>query len=510
LSGSGEAKIRAQVVVLVLVGTLLAGATAAAGLQLWQSHEDAQASVQQRAQSGAQLVAANVEWVIETARQVLKRVDDSLPEVRPGLSEDAAARLATAVSTIPGDPKVYVVDADGETVLTTDPEYRAVDIRDREYFVAASRVEAFWVSSLLVSRINGSQIFTISRRLEREGQFAGVVILSLTSEFLERVWKNLRLDLKSTVGLFREDGWLVSRFPLPEGPMDLSGYVLFTDYLPASSQGAYEALSPADGEHRYVGYQRVEGTSLIALTSVAIGPAMAAFWSEARWRLGLGIPVLLLLIGILLWIARLLRNEERQRAQLAAALERNTLLLRDVHHRVKNNLASAIGLVNASAIDGAAKRNLADRLSAMADVYASTYEDGDHFESVDAAVYIPRIIDNVAAGFGSPVKLEYDLASVSVSGDKAMPLALIVNEVVTNALKYAFSDGKDGVIQVTLREEAGEACLTIADDGTGYDQDGVRTGMGSRLLGAFTSQLNGRIEVMSNRGTMVQVKFPVP
>lgn len=490
------------------MGALLAGATAVAGLQLWQSHQDAQAAVRQRAQSGAQLVSANVEWVIETARQVLRRVDDSLSEVRPGLSKDAEARLAAAVSTIPGDPKVYVVDADGETVLTTDPDYRAADIRDREYFVAAARGELFWVSSLLISRIDGSQIFTISRRLERDRQFAGVVILSFTSEFLERVWRNLRLDAKSTVGLFREDGWLVSRYPLPDGPMDLRGYVLFTEHLPASSEGTYEALSPADGEHRYVGYQRVEGTSLIALASVAIEPAMASFWSQARWRLGLGGPVLLLLIGILLWIARLLRNEDRQREQLAAALERNTLLLRDVHHRVKNNLASAIGLVHASAIEGEAKRNLADRLSAMADVYASTYEDGDHFETVDAAAYIPRIVDKVAAGFGSPARLEYDLASVSVSGDKAMPLALIVNEVVTNALKYAFPGGKAGVIHVTLRQEAGNASLTIADNGTGFDQDGVTTGMGSRLLRAFARQLNGQIEIKSNNGTMVQVTFP--
>lgn len=70
--------IRAQVVILILVGTLLAGATAAGGLQLWQSHQDAHTTVRQRPQSGAQVVSANVEWVVETARQMLKRVDDSL------------------------------------------------------------------------------------------------------------------------------------------------------------------------------------------------------------------------------------------------------------------------------------------------------------------------------------------------------------------------------------------------------------------------------------------------
>lgn len=490
---------------------MLAAATAAGGLQLWQSHQDAQASVRQRAQSGAQVVAANVEWVVETARQVLKRVDDSLPDVGPGLHDDATEKLAEAVSSIPGDPKVYVVDENAETIMTTDPEYRNVDIQDREYFLAAAKGEPFWVSSLLVSRLNGRQIFTISHRMEREGQFAGVVILSLTSEFLERVWRNLRLDQRSTVGLFREDGWLVTRYPQPEGPMDLSGYVLFTDYLPASSEGVYEAISPADSEHRYVGYQRVEGTPLIALASIAIEPAMTSFWAQARWRLGLGGPVLLLLIGILAWIAHLLRREEHQREQLAAALERNTMLLRDVHHRVKNNLASVIGLINASAIDSEAKRNLAGRISAMADVYVSTYQDGDHFEVVDVATYIPRIIDNVSAGFGNPVRIEYDLASVPVSGDKAMPIALIVNEIVTNALKYAFTqDAKDGKIRVSLRQDGDQATLTIADNGSGFDQSSVSKGMGSRLLKAFATQLSGEIGVSSDRGTEVRVKFPAP
>jgi two-component system, sensor histidine kinase PdtaS len=129
---------------------------------------------------------------------------------------------------------------------------------------------------------------------------------------------------------------------------------------------------------------------------------------------------------------------------------------------------------------------------------------------VDAATYIPRIIGNVSAGFGSPARIHYDLASVLVSGDKAMPLALIVNEVVTNALKYAFAEGQDGLIQVSLREDAGEAILTISDNGSGFDPETVKKGMGSRLLKAFATQLNGQIDVRSDPGTVVEVRFPTP
>jgi len=475
--------------------------------QLYQSYADAENDVRLEAQSGARVVAANVEWMVETARQVLRRVDDSIDDPEDALPSDAAGRLAEAVASIPGRPKVYVVDAAGQTLLTTDPEYKSASITDREYFQRAKAGEALWVSSLLVSRQNGEQIFTISKRMERNGRFAGVVILSFTSSLLEKVWSSLALDPQSTVGLFRDDGWLVSRFPLPDGPQDLSKYVLFTDYLPASPEGTYPATSPTDGVRRLVAYQRVPGTTLIALSSMALEPAMANFQSQIAGRVAVGVPVVLLLFVIVGWIARLLRIEDRQKRALAAAVERNNLLLREIHHRVKNHLTGVIGLINVSTIIPEEKKSLTERIGAMVSAYTSTYEQGDHFDGLDASEYIPRIVDDLAKGYGGTVEVSYDLDQVIVDGNKAMALALVVNEVVTNAFKYAFMPGETGRLDISLKAKGEMAVLTIRDSGQGYDIDTARKGTGSRLVRGFAGQLEGEIEVIRDGGTVFVLTF---
>lgn len=475
--------------------------------QLYQSSADAENGIRLEAQSGARIVAANVEWVMETARQVLRRVDDSIDDPEDALPGDAAGKLAEAVASIPGHPKVYVVDAAGQTLLTTDLEYKSASITDREYFIKAKAGEAFWVSSLLVSRQNGEQIFAISKRMERNGRFAGVAILSFTSSLLEKVWSSLALDPQSTVGLFRDDGWLVSRFPLPEGPQDLSNYVLFTDYLPASPEGTYHATSPTDGVSRLVAYQRVPGTNLVALSSRALDPAMAEFRNQVVGRLAIGLPVVLLLFFIVGWIARLLRSEERQKRALAAAVERNNLLLREIHHRVKNHLTGVIGLINVSTIIPEEKKSLNERIGAMVSAYTSTYEHGDHFDGLDASEYIPRIVDGLAKGYGGTVDVAYDLDRLIVDGNKAMALALVVNEVVTNAFKYAFKPDAPGRLDISLKAKDDKAVLTIRDNGDGYDIATARKGTGSRLVRGFASQLEGEIEVVRDGGTAFVLTF---
>lgn len=475
--------------------------------QLYQSYAEAENNTRLEAQSGARVVAANVEWVVETARQVLRRVDDSIDDPEDALPSDAASKLTEAVASIPGKPKVYVVDAAGQTLLTTDSEYKSANITDREYFLKAKAGEPYWVSSLLVSRQNGEQIFTISKRMERNGQFAGVAILSFTSSLLERVWSSLALDSLSTVGLFRDDGWLVSRFPLPNGPQDLSKYVLFTDYLPKSPEGTYLATSPTDGVSRLVAYQRVQGTNLIALSSMALEPAMARFRSQIVGRLAIGLPVVLLLFVIVGWVARLLRREDRQKRALAEAVERNNLLLREIHHRVKNHLTGVIGLINVSTIIPEEKKSLNERIGAMVSAYTSTYEHGDHFDGLDASEYIPRIVDDLAKGYGGNVEVAYDLDRLIVDGNKAMALALVVNEVVTNAFKYAFKPDKPGRLAISLKAKDDKAVLTIRDNGDGYDIATARKGTGSRLVRGFAAQLEGEIEVVRDGGTVFVLTF---
>ncbi|MBL8893081.1 MAG: PAS domain-containing protein [Rhizobiales bacterium] len=296
-----------------LILLLLACLAAGAAYLFWKNYQDARAQLAARADSGSQVVSAHVGWALETVRQILQRVDESLGPDLSVPAPDAEAKLAQSVATLPGSLKVYVVDADGATRLTTDPQFKPIDVRDREYFQAVAKGEAWHVTPLLVSRLNGEQIFVISRRIERDGKFAGAAIVSLTSDFMREIWQTLNLDAKSTVSLIRDDGQLVSRYPLPDGPLDLSKYILFTDYLPKAPSGTYEAISPADGESRVVAYRRVPQTNLVALASVSKTQVLAALWNNAAWALALGIPAILALFALAYWTFTLLRKDARER-----------------------------------------------------------------------------------------------------------------------------------------------------------------------------------------------------
>lgn len=292
---------------------LLACLAAGAGYLFWRNYQDAREGLATRADSGSQVVSANVSWAMETVRQILQRVDESLgPDLSlsPHHGQD---KLAQSVASLPGSVKLYVVDADGETRLTTDAQFKPIDVRDREYFQAVARGAQWHVTPLLVSRLNGEQIFVISRRIERDGRFAGAAILSFNSDFMKEIWRTLNLDEKSTVSLIRDDGQLVSRFPLPDGPLDLSKYVLFTDYLPKAPSGVYDAVSPADGETRVVAYRRVPDTNLLALASISAEPALGAVRSNASWALGLAIPAIAGLFALAYWTFSLLRRDARER-----------------------------------------------------------------------------------------------------------------------------------------------------------------------------------------------------
>lgn len=306
-------RVRPQLVAGALIVVLLALLVVGVSFLFWKNYNDTREDVRFRATSASQVVSANVTWALETARQVLRRVDDSLGLDISTPPADAEGKLAEAISTLPGSVKVYVVDAAGRTLLTTDEDFAPIDIRDREYFSAIAAGEQWHITSLLVSRLNGEQIFAFSKRIERNGQFAGVAILSFSSDLMRSIWASLRLDSLSTVGLIRADGQLVSRFPLPEGPLDLSQYVLFTDYLPKASEGTYDATSPADGVSRMVAYRRIPGTALIALSSLSTENAFAAFKRTTISLIAVTVPLLLALALVAYWTFRMLRRDALKR-----------------------------------------------------------------------------------------------------------------------------------------------------------------------------------------------------
>ncbi|KAA0596202.1 putative ATPase/two-component sensor histidine kinase [Azospirillum lipoferum] len=212
-------------------------------------------------------------------------------------------------------------------------------------------------------------------------------------------------------------------------------------------------------------------------------------------------------------------------AQAAASLETATLeekdaLLKEIHHRVKNNLQLVTSLLNLQSrrIEDEAVAALfadsRDRVRSMALVHESLYRLGnfawvpmrEHLESVCA--HLLRAYSRHAGA----VRLETEMDDLKLDLDRAVPCGLIVNELVSNALKHAFPAGRGGVLRVVLTTDGQDCRLSVRDDGVGlpggYDPDRMDT-VGFQLVSDLSSQLHGTLKYSFNTGAEFIVTFPL-
>jgi two-component sensor histidine kinase len=477
-------------------------------VSIFREMRDAETRAADRALAGSQVVATNARWIAELSRQALGRIDEALGLDIDVIVPSTEALIREAVGDLPGNVKAYVVAADGRTLFSTDPNVKAIDIRDREYFSALAAGAPWYTSSLLVSRLDGEQIFVFSKRLVRNQKFAGAAIISFDVELFREVWESLDLDDVSTVSLFRTDGQLVARYPLAQGPLDLSKYVLFTTYLKDGDSGTYPALSPADSVERIVGFRRVPGTQFVALASVSADSAFAVFRRNTFLTVLFALPTALALLGTIAWTLRLLRRDQIRRAQLVEALELNRMLVRDTHHRVKNNLQAIMSMVRMHGLPEQLKSDLQMRITAMSAVHEHLYR-LDTFSEVASQTLVPAIVEPLVEGFSNVAEVQYDIDPLVLNRDHATPLALLINELVTNSLKYAFPNRQAGRILVSLkRDPTKNVSLTVSDNGVGFDPRTPSKTLGARLIQAMVTQLNGTSAYRIDHGTTFEAKFP--
>jgi two-component sensor histidine kinase len=492
---------RVVIAATILIVVLLLAFGALIGSLVLQGYSDTRARALQRADNAAQIVATNSQWITQTTRLALRRIDGAAGiDLKPGDST-VAAEMTAAIDGLPGDPKAYLVAADGTTLYSSDPEVQPINITDRDYFSALAGGASSYVSPLLISRLNGKQIFVFSRRLERNGAFAGAAMISYDVELLRDIWAALGFDTMSTVSLIRRDGQLVARYPLADRPLDMSGYVLFTDYLKQSPTGNYPAISPLDGVERLVSYRLVPGTDFVAVASVSAAVTFASFWYSVTVFLAIVVPVLIALAIAGFWIAKLIQRAARRQAELERALDQNTMLLRETHHRVKNNIQSIGAMIRMHDIAENVKMDLRGRLSAMSAVHEHIYSKDD-FAETRADVFLPTVVEPVRDAYGAKADITFEVEPVAIHRDSTTSLALLLNELVSNVFKYAMADGRAGKITVGLRKLDGDKVrLWVEDDGPGFTLEGARRGMGTRLIEGVVSQFSGTYAYSFENGT---------
>lgn len=209
-------------------------------------------------------------------------------------------------------------------------------------------------------------------------------------------------------------------------------------------------------------------------------------------------------------------NKQKARHALEISLNEQKILLQEIHHRVKNNLSIIASLMNLQAEkshDDYHKQlfiECRNRLDSIATVHEVIYR-AKSYSQLNFKEYLIQILDQISASYQSikNVQIIKGITDVHVNISLAIPLALIVNELITNAYKHAFKNSGEGIIEVTLLENNKQVFLTIKDNGTGFDKSIVpKNSIGMDILNGLIEQINATCILESNeKGTLYKISF---
>ncbi|MBW8688235.1 histidine kinase dimerization/phosphoacceptor domain -containing protein [Chitinophaga rhizophila] len=197
-------------------------------------------------------------------------------------------------------------------------------------------------------------------------------------------------------------------------------------------------------------------------------------------------------------------------------LEEKEWLMKEIHHRVKNNLQIVMSLLNTQAafLNDAdaltAIRESRFRMQAISLIHQKLYQ-SENMELIDMPVYIHDLVSNLRDGFSVSSKIRFDVqvAPVHLDVSQAVPIGLILNEAITNAIKYAFTG--HGTITIALQRcDNNQLMLIIADNGQGFtinESRGNRKSMGMTLMHTLSEQLDGKIDIQHKDGVQVTITF---
>jgi len=212
-------------------------------------------------------------------------------------------------------------------------------------------------------------------------------------------------------------------------------------------------------------------------------------------------------------------NKKLDELKIQESLIEKEALLGEIHHRVKNNLSLVLGLIEMQKETLNNEKlevqftEIRNRIAAMSLIHDKMYR-GESFANIDLNEYLTDLISAIAKFYSKDkvVKLVFELDKIFISSKSAVSLALLVNEIVTNAFKYAFKDIKGGVLKSTLTRDENNNILVISDNGNGLPEDfdiKKTKSLGFKLFNIFVKQLKGNFEYFNDNGLRFVVKWPI-
>jgi two-component sensor histidine kinase len=212
------------------------------------------------------------------------------------------------------------------------------------------------------------------------------------------------------------------------------------------------------------------------------------------------------------------RSKEKEIEELKQrSADQKEVMLREIHHRVKNNLAIVISLLTFQLNDNTnpeIKRSLLDiqtRIRAMALIHEHLYR-SENLDKIPLATYIISLMQMIMSTYsGHRIEIETELDPIEVTIETALPVGLIINELLTNAFKYAFPGNIEGTVKISLAEAEGDQCvLTVKDNGIGlpksYTPDSS-VSLGLYIVRLLAEQMDGSLQIDRNKGTAFTITF---
>ncbi|HEY7853254.1 MAG TPA: sensor histidine kinase [Caulobacteraceae bacterium] len=546
----------------VRVRLILALVLALVPVLLVSGAESVIASRREVSEHQAELAGA-AERSAATVRARIAAAEVLLQTLAPGsMGFQCASRLAEIRSRIPGYDNLIRFDSIGRVACSAAGAPADPDRRTRPWFSALASGVPMTVTTQAGKDFADHPTLLASVRAENaQGEFDGALTAvmdlgSLRPEILDR-----SLPQQSEVAITDAAGRLLSTTRAGAFPIDVASHLVG----PARSGSLLWVESDRRGEPRVYSSAPLVGREVYVVLSAPMQGVVS--WAAINPFSAIVLPILAFLLplaavsfvaerGIVRWIAYLRRiaaiyargrysvhplragsapPEIRHLAEtldamaqtIAArdAVVRETLgqkedLLREIHHRVKNNLqviSSLLNLQERSLGDPAARAAMSDtrqRISALALIYRALYQ-GPDLRRVDLRDFLDELIAQTIMSEsvrGAPIRTELEIETLDIDADHLAPLALFAVEAITNAKKHGL-DHSGGVLAVKFKVSGDKAELAITDTGvSGAAPAKVGEGVGRTLMTAFARQLRGEVKFIANRGGGLTARliFPTP
>ena len=518
----------------------------------------------------ARTTAEDHQSILRSGEQILRAVG-SLQAVR-GMNGNCDGILADALIGVSYYTNLARLDANGTLVCSAAPLSKGVNISDLQVFQDARASDTQAVSPLLISRANGQKIIgTMLGQRDADGRFDGTVALTLDVRWFDYLLQSRPVPAGAVVAVYDRNGAVLASNDRKVAAVLAAG---------ARSAGfpsgvSLEADDNAGDKWRF-GNVALMGNNIF----VAYAERDARLFRQTYLHVGIDflLPIAMILFAwaaiwfaterqVTHWINYLKRIamayrsghytirpdlaeapsdfrqlgdtlsemaegiQDRDR-RLREAVNLKTTLIKEIHHRVKNNLQIVMSLLSIQANqvkDPGARDALMQaqtRINALALVHRILNELEDR-STLDLKELLEELSRQIADGMGNAehVRIETDVPHMVVASSVAVALALFTVEVLTNIFKHAFPRpeglaqdsqavlASHGVIQVKL-DQADDARmrLRISDNGMGFSLDDSEKSVGTRLIRTFGAQLGGTSSVRSEpgRGTVVELIFPMP